>query len=153
MPQTQLTGFSQVIASILFAFGASAAAQTQVAGSATIPANFPGTSGQTTPYVVPGNEWWYITNFYLPAGMSVSTPNMRIFTVVNFATQRIAPSEAELQQNIYNKITFSRAQWIVLPPTQQFYFFGVNQVANVTTGTTSITLYATIATLPIRQMK
>lgn len=153
MPQTQLTGFSQVIASIAFAFAASAAAGTQVAQSLTIPANMPGASAQATPYSVPGNEWWYITNFYLPAGTNVSTPNARIFTVVNFATQRIAPSEAELQQNIYNKVAFSRAQWIVLPPTQQFYFFGVNQVAAASTGTTTVTLYATIATLPAQLMR
>lgn len=147
MPHQQLTRPTSAIATAASTFNAASATGLAVRSNLAVPA---GASTVTTMFV-PVNEYWYITGFYLQAGVSVSIANALVRTTVNFVPQRLQPAEAELQQNIYNKIKFSPAQWIQIPGGNQFYQELVT-TTTVTTTTTTVTIWETILMAPAKLM-
>jgi hypothetical protein len=144
MPQQQLTqpvSFTATVSATFNAGNGTAAVQ----GAMSIPVGSP----TVTTFFVPVNENWFITGFYLQAGVSVSIANARVQTTVNFTPQRLQPAEAEIQQNIYNKLKLTPDQWIAIPGGNQFTQSLIPNVSIVTT-TTSVTIYETIRAVPLK---
>jgi hypothetical protein len=97
---------------------------------------------------VPTSEYWYITSFYLPAGMSPSAVNAVLSIYVNDIPQPLSVMESEIQQNIYNKLRLSPDQWIHLEPGSTFYETLTSTVANGSSATT-VTIYQVFLRVPV----
>jgi len=97
---------------------------------------------------VPTSEYWYITSFYLPAGMSPSAVNAVLSVYVNDIPQPLSVMESEIQQNIYNKLRLSPDQWIHLEPGSTFYETLTSTVANGSSATT-VTIYQVFLRVPV----
>lgn len=143
MPHQQLTRPTSSTATITATFNAGTVAGAAVVANLAIPVGNP----TVTTMFVPTNEYWHITGMYVQAGTSVSIANARVRTTVNFTPQRLQPAEAEIQQNIFNKLKFSPAQYIQVPGGQQFFQELIANVA-VTTTTTTVTVFETILHVP-----
>ncbi len=145
MSFVRLTAETSQVAVATATFQANAPAGTTVLASIS---TIRGLSPATQQHTVPASEFWYITSFYLPAGVSPSAVNAIVFTFVNDTQQPLAPAESEIQQNIYNKLKLSPAQWLKLPPAESWYMQFQSQVANGSSATT-VTINFTILRVPL----
>jgi hypothetical protein len=96
---------------------------------------------------VPTSEYWYITSFYLPAGMSPSPVNAVLNVYVNDIPQPLSVMESEIQQNVYNKLRLSPDQWIHLEPGSTFYET-LTSTASASSAAT-VTIYQVFLRVPV----
>lgn len=154
MPSIQLTKGVSQIATATATVNPATASGTNIAASITKIRGISLASSSTQ--FIPTNEYWYITGIYVPTtstgAVNISIANALLITFVNDAPQPYAPSEAEVQQNLYNKLALPPQEWIQLPNGQAFQQ-AIQPTVTVTTTTTTVTFQETFLRMPLGVMQ